>query len=189
MVYKKQVLYVYSPVYESGGAMFPMAVQRTIGGLVCAQITFLGYVSVRGCVYQPIFLFPLPLLTLYGMRVLQRTYAKPSKRLSLERAREYDRLTAFKEKLKKQTKPAGESTTSDDRSNVDYGIEARRYAFDKNSYRQPVLTRLPDEPWTYRRNQPDDEETNNVRAQLRQINRYQTAYKDSGRLHSDEILP
>lgn len=39
IVYKKQVLYVYSPVYESGGAMFPMAVQRTMFGLVCGQVS------------------------------------------------------------------------------------------------------------------------------------------------------
>ena len=43
IVYKKQLLYVYSPVYESGGKMFPLAVQRTLFGLVCGQLTFLGY--------------------------------------------------------------------------------------------------------------------------------------------------
>ena len=55
MVYKKQILYVYSPVYESGGAMFPFAVQRTLLGLVCAQMTFIGYTLTQGCYYQPIF--------------------------------------------------------------------------------------------------------------------------------------
>lgn len=28
MVYKKQILYVYRPVYESGGAMFPVSLRR-----------------------------------------------------------------------------------------------------------------------------------------------------------------
>ena len=42
IVYKKQVLYVYTPVYESGGAMFPGVIQRSLFGLVCAQLTLLG---------------------------------------------------------------------------------------------------------------------------------------------------
>ena len=178
MVYKKQVLYVYSPTYESGGAMFPVAVQKTLGGLVCAQVTFLGYIGVRGCLYQPIFMFPLPLLTIYGIGVLNKTYAEPSQRLSMERAREHDRFSSLKQKLiEKALSPKGGSTTSDDRSYIDYGVKARRKGFDKNSYRQPVLTKLPDEPWNYRRSQPHDPETEEVKAQLRQINRFQTAYE------------
>ena len=171
MVYKKQILYVYSPVYESGGAMFPLAVQRTILGLVCAQMTFLGYTLIRGCYYQPIFLFPLPLITWYGMSMLHETYAKPSQRLSLERGRECDRLSSLDEKMKQ----AGVSVSSGD---LDHGVEARRNRFNKSSYRQPVLTRLSDEPWTYRRGLPDDPETLQVRAQLRQINRDQRIQRD-----------
>ena len=95
IVYKKQVLYVYSPVYESGGAMFPIAVQRSLFGLVCGQLTFMGYLVTKGCHYQPIFLFPLPILTLYCMSYFSKTYAEPGSRLSLERAREHDRMTAM----------------------------------------------------------------------------------------------
>lgn len=153
VVYKKQILYVYSPVYESGGAMFPLAVQRTILGLVCAQITFVGYTLTRGCYYQPLFLFPLPFITLYMMNHLQITYADPSERLSLERARECDR---------------NKTATS--------------HSFDIKSYRQPVLARRSDEPLTYRRNEPDDPETVAVRAQLRQINRYQHAQANPDQL-------
>jgi calcium permeable stress-gated cation channel len=42
IVYKKQILYVYQPVYESGGAMFPGALQKTLFGLTCGQLTFIG---------------------------------------------------------------------------------------------------------------------------------------------------
>lgn len=38
IVYKKQVLVVYSPTYESGGAMFPAACHRTLIGLSCGQV-------------------------------------------------------------------------------------------------------------------------------------------------------
>ena len=30
LVYKKQILFVYTPVYENGGAMFPSAVKRLV---------------------------------------------------------------------------------------------------------------------------------------------------------------
>jgi hypothetical protein len=147
-----------------------MAVQRALLGLVCAQVTFVGYTLTKECYYQPVFLFPLPLLTIYAMNHLDKTYAKPSQRLSLERARECDRLASLDEQYK-----------SGDRIDlhVDLGVQARRKKFDKNSYRQPVLARRHDEPWTYRRNLPDDEETKAVLTQLRQINRFQASQGDS----------
>lgn len=72
IVYKKQLLYVYSPVFESGGALFPIAIQvsvysspkcvvisrashfflviqRVMFGLVCGQMTLLGYTVTRKC--------------------------------------------------------------------------------------------------------------------------------------------
>jgi hypothetical protein len=52
MVYKKQLLYVYTPVYESGGALFPDVCQKTLGGLICGQLTFIGYTIIRGCRYE-----------------------------------------------------------------------------------------------------------------------------------------
>jgi hypothetical protein len=74
LVYKKQVLYVYQNVYESGGALFPTALQRTLFGLTCGQVTLIGYLLTRGCYYQPIFLFPLPLSTLWGMGYFHTMY-------------------------------------------------------------------------------------------------------------------
>lgn len=52
MVYKKQVLYVYTPSYESGGSLFPLVCDRTIIGLICGQLTFMGYSIIRGGHYQ-----------------------------------------------------------------------------------------------------------------------------------------
>ena len=57
MVYKKQVLYVYSPSYESGGKLFPIVCDRTIVGLICGQLTFIGYSIIRGGHYQVSFYF------------------------------------------------------------------------------------------------------------------------------------
>ena len=163
MVYKKQVLYVYSPVYESGGAMFPTAVQRTLFGLVCGQMTMLGYLTTRGCFYQLFFLSPLPIITLIGMNYFYKTYAEPSTRLSLERARECDRISSLRNEDNIEVGTTG----------LDRGEESRLRTFDRSAYRQPVLTELAAEPWTYRRG-VEDEETVTVRNQLRHVNRYVT---------------
>lgn len=194
MVYKKQVLYVYSPVYESGGAMFPLAVQRSLFGLVCAQMTFWGYVVFRGCYYQPLFLFPLPILTVFGMNHLHKTYAVPSEKLSLERARHCDRRSSVEQQRKAFREEKDDDShclrsehqtsyrqESGARNLFDHGVAARRHHFDTSKYRQPVLTEVATEPWFYRRGQPEDAETLEVRAQLRQINRYIVSLSSSER--------
>ena len=56
-------------------------------------------------------------------------------------------------------------------SEVEYGIEGRRHQFDKNSYRQPVLTQKPLKPKNYRRGQPDGE-AEKVRTRLRELQDY-----------------
>jgi hypothetical protein len=81
IVYKKQVLYVYQPVYESGGAMFPSALQRTLFGLVCGQLTLIGYLVTRQFYYQPIFLLPLPVVTIWGMGYFHQHYASKYQRV------------------------------------------------------------------------------------------------------------
>ena len=168
IVYKKQILFVYSPVYESGGAMFPLAVQRTLFGLVCGQMTLLGYTVTRGWYYQNVALVPLPIITVYTMGYFYRSYVEPSNRLSLERAREFDRQTAARAK-RQPGLPAG----------IDAGVALRDQLFDKSAYRQPVLTELATEPWVYRRGQ-EDEETKQVRMRLREINRYVTMMTNNG---------
>ena len=85
--------------------------------------------------------------------------SESSTKLSLERAREYDRVSEW---LSRNKKPNTE-THSDplDRNQqhykAEYGIEGRRLQFQKDSYRQPVLTRKPMIPKNYRRGQPDPE--------------------------------
>lgn len=75
IVYKKQVLYVYQPVYESGGAMFPDALQRTLFGLFMGQLTMIGYLFTRGFYHQPLFLLPLPIATIWGTSYFNHHYA------------------------------------------------------------------------------------------------------------------
>jgi hypothetical protein len=158
IVYKKQILYVYQPVYESGGAMFPGSLQKTVISLVLGQLTFIGYLFTRKAVFQGIFLLPLPFTTVWIMRHFDQHYAKSSTKLSLERAREYDRVSEWLATNKKRsTGPKSDVSGTDQKITVEHGIEGRRLQFQKSSYRQPVLTRKPMNPRNYRRGQPDPE--------------------------------
>ena len=165
-VYKKQVLYVYSPVFESGGAMFPTALQRTLFGLVCGQVTLFGYMITKGCRYQLFAMIPLIITSIYAMNYFERKYAAPSKLLSLERAREYDRLFSLEE-----ANQGGQNST--DQAGI-----GRRRKFDKDAYRQPVLTELATEPLSYRKGLQDPE-TQKVCEQLRRINFSQVNAEDA----------
>ena len=171
--------------------MFPMAVQRTLFGLVCGQVTLLGYTVTRACYSQNVALLPLPFLTVFMMSYFHRHYALPSHRLSLERAREHDRLSAMRAAQRQGVAPS---------DNPEAGIELRDRQFDDNAYRQPVLTELATEPWTYRRGW-DDDETVLVRRKLKHINRfaarggtmeeqetYRLASDDSADILSDEVF-
>ncbi len=52
VVFKKQVLLVYTPEHESGGTMFPSACKRVLIGLICGQVTLIGYMILRASFYQ-----------------------------------------------------------------------------------------------------------------------------------------
>mmetsp|Transcript_29380 Transcript_29380/g.66372 ORF Transcript_29380/g.66372 Transcript_29380/m.66372 type:complete len:1055 (-) Transcript_29380:9-3173(-) len=92
MVYKKQLLYVYSPTYESGGLMFPQAIQKTLLALLISQLTFIGYTLIRKGLLQVALLMPLPFLTVFFTIHMDNRYVRPSMKLSLERAVRIDRL-------------------------------------------------------------------------------------------------
>lgn len=137
--------------------MFPGALQRTLFGLVCGQVTFFGYLITRGCRYQLFALVPLISVSIYAMNYFGNKYAEPSKLLSLERAREYDRLFEMED-------PDGEKAVPDQDNDI-----ASRRKFNKDAYRQPVLTELASEPLTYRKGL-EDPETQKVQSHLRRIN-------------------
>jgi len=64
-------------------------------------------------------------------------------------------------------------------SEAEYGIEGRRAQFQKDSYRQPVLTRRPMNPKNYRRGKPDPE-AELCRTQLRELRSHNCTSKRSG---------
>jgi len=121
LVYKKQLLLVFSPAYESGGMMFPTSCQRTLIGLICGQLTLLGYTVLRRGFYQPMVLLPLPFYTLSMMNSFKKLYEEPGRYLSLERAIHLDQKSA------------------------------KEAQFDRNVYRQPSMREGDLEPQPYRR--------------------------------------
>ena len=150
IVYKKQILYVYAPTYESGGRLFPIVCDRTLFGLIISQLTFIGYSLIRKGKWQPLFLVPLPFITLYMMYYFRAHYANPSLKLSLERAIELDHRADIKA-----------SGGNDD--DVTYTPSAAatklKEKFSEDFYRQPVLTAEAGRPLPYRRKDGADELT------------------------------
>jgi hypothetical protein len=57
--------------------MFPMACHRTLIGLVCGQLTLIGYSVMREGFYQALTLFPLPLISIKMMTVFKNMYVIP----------------------------------------------------------------------------------------------------------------
>jgi hypothetical protein len=93
------------------------------------------------------------------MRYFRIHYADPSKLLSMERAREYDRVSEYDDDGVSPRQGLGSPRN---------GIESRRRNFDRNSYRQPVLTERVIEPLPYRRGK-DDEMSVQARELLQRI--------------------
>jgi hypothetical protein len=158
MVYKKQALYVYIPLYESGGAMFPDACGYMLFGLLCSQMTLLGYCVIRQCFYEPLMLMPLPFITIWVSRYFRRNFGEAARQLSLERAVERDRVSNMK----------AMQTVKRDGNGTSPSLDERRTLFDRKLYRQPVLTAAMVEPLSYRRNEPDAV-TEEVKASLKRI--------------------
>ncbi|KAL7549353.1 hypothetical protein ACHAWF_012625 [Thalassiosira exigua] len=116
LVYKNQILFVVLNNIFSGGTMFPMACHRTLIGLVCGQLTLIGYSIMRLGFYQVHCRFPLPLITLKMMDVFKTLYVTPGMCLSVERAVDLD---------------------------AQKNVES---SFSPDVYRQPVLTKGVAEP-------------------------------------------
>jgi hypothetical protein len=63
-------------------------------------------------------------------------------------------------------------------TDIEFGIEGRRAQFDKDSYRQPVLTQRPLKPKNYRRGQADAEAVK-VRKRLSELQGYDLMEDDA----------
>lgn len=115
------------------------------------------------------------------MLILPALVTEPSTRLSLERAREYDRIS----EILAQSVPANADELTQDGVPVEFGIEGRRMHFNKNEYRQPVLTVKPMMPRPYRWGQPDPL-AEEAREKLRSLQDYSLMEETPNSIPSDE---
>jgi len=146
IVYKKQILFVYVPEYESGGSLFPIACTKSIIGLFLGQITFIGYMVIRKCYWQVGLTVPSLFLTYWFRKKIYENYIDNST-LTMKRASEAD---AFNENA-----PVSLVSTHENEEMPD-DIVRPQDLFRKSYYRQPILsedfrTLLP-----YRRGQEDE---------------------------------
>ncbi len=75
---------------------------------------------------------------------------------------------------------------TEQKKKVEHGIEGRRRQFQKDSYRQPVLTRKPMHPRNYRRGQPDAEAEFCTR-RLRELREENFTRKGIGTLNQESM--
>ena len=95
--------------------------------------------------------------------------------MSLERAREYDRISEILAANKVSARL--DEFVDEEGREVEFGIEGRRVQFDENSYRQPVLTQGPMFPRPYRWGHPDTM-ADECRERIRSIRDYRLMEHD-----------
>jgi hypothetical protein len=90
VVYKHQLLYVYDPSFESGGALFPKIFRRFVFSVVIAQATMIGVLVLKEGYYQAGVVAALLIITLLLKKSMRRRYEPISSCLPMELARRLD---------------------------------------------------------------------------------------------------
>lgn len=90
LVYRNQLLYVYTHEREGGGLMFPYVFRALITSVVIFQLVMLGIFSVQGSPTSVSMMIPLVFLTLSFMLFCENAYERPSRFLPLGDASELD---------------------------------------------------------------------------------------------------
>ncbi|GBG28569.1 CSC1-like protein ERD4 [Hondaea fermentalgiana] len=90
VVYRNQLLFVYTHEREGGGLMFPYVFRALIISVVIFQLVMLGIFSVRASPTSVSLMIPLVVLTLSFMLFCENAYERPSRFLPLGDASELD---------------------------------------------------------------------------------------------------
>jgi len=83
-VTRYQLMYILSPVYESGGNLFRKVYERLVIGVLIFQCTMIGYLGLKEGALQSTLLLPLLCITLLAYRFTKLSFDKPSRILSRE---------------------------------------------------------------------------------------------------------
>ncbi len=92
VVYKRQLLFVYEPEFESGGTFFPKAFRRTVASLYLMQLALLCVLITNEAFTEIAWLAPLPVVTFLGSLVITRSYHDAAAQLPLAVAMEMDEM-------------------------------------------------------------------------------------------------
>lgn len=96
LVWKNQFIYVYLPKYETGGKMWPMVFRYLLIGVLIAQLSTLGVVSLKYGIIQGPILIPLPFITFifYGYYNSRYAFLFEGGTIPLETAVQIDQDTS-----------------------------------------------------------------------------------------------
>ncbi|CAM9575546.1 unnamed protein product [Pylaiella littoralis] len=90
LTYKHQMLFVYEPLYETGGVFFPKIFRRFIFALIIAQATMVGILILKLAYYQATMVGLLMVLTYVAKSFLRGSYEPAALSLPLEIAKVLD---------------------------------------------------------------------------------------------------
>jgi hypothetical protein len=122
VVFKYNVLFVYIPVCETGGLLFPALQNYVLTGLNFANVTMMGYMFIKGGFAQFIFLFPTIYIVEKFKSHINDFYLKKSESIGRKEAVELDKLQ-------------GDELTVQNTSS--YSVSSIQQ--DQHAYRQPCL--------------------------------------------------
>ncbi|KAK4755079.1 hypothetical protein SAY87_008836 [Trapa incisa] len=97
VVFRHQVINVYSQEYESAAAFWPAVHGRVIMALVISQVLLMGLLTTKAAALSTPFLIALPILTIYFHRFCKGRYEPAFIRYPLEEAMMKDTLERARE--------------------------------------------------------------------------------------------
>ncbi|CAM9922196.1 unnamed protein product [Discosporangium mesarthrocarpum] len=96
ITYKHQLLYVYEPLYETGGVFFPKIFRRFVFAVLTAQATMIGILLLKSGYYQAAVVGVLMVVTWFAKSALRGSYEPVALSLPLEIAKVLDEVPAHR---------------------------------------------------------------------------------------------
>ncbi|CAM9401811.1 unnamed protein product, partial [Choristocarpus tenellus] len=87
IAYKHQMLYVYEPLYETGGVFFPKIFRRVVFAMLIAQATMIGILLLKSGFYEAIVVGILMVVTWFYKSAMRGSYEPVALSLPLEIAK------------------------------------------------------------------------------------------------------
>jgi hypothetical protein len=92
VVYKRMLLFVYEPEFESAGTFWPKTYRRMVAALYFMQVALVCILITNEAFKEVGWMVPLPVLTMLGSMVITRSYYDAAVHLPLSVAMEMDEL-------------------------------------------------------------------------------------------------